>query len=381
MTRCQDKSRLSHTTWETHTLEDGTSITLAGEVALLSRNVVVEGNTYETCCRQFGGRIVVSKRTVGDVEYVGSAQLDGVELRNMGQEGFTDLDDPRYSLAYVGLGTLDTDSSYVKRSSFNLNYNVALGLLGTSGMQVEDNVVYYALDSGVRDESGSNTYKNNLITTVLFAGTYLDRKEEENYNFNGAFQLDNAPNTVLSGNVVAGAEQAGFKTFGEPCKDETQWTNNEVHSTIYGVMVVSVDNRLGVNQIIYSPGSRSHVAHPKTANTTNSLFVGASPSHTCAFQESKSEILKFYSGKFFSGGVDGGNAGLLFGSFTSGANMAPKMGFSKAGTYPALYGSTHIESVTFSNYENSNLFRLWDILLLPLAPTLKTSEDCIPPVW
>ncbi|KAG0719159.1 Fibrocystin-L [Chionoecetes opilio] len=134
---------------ESHTLDDGTSITLAGEVGLLGRNIVVEGNTYENFAEDsFGGRIVVSKLTQDGVEYVGSAQLDGVELRNMGQEGFTDLDDPRYSLAYVDLGTVEADSSYVKRSSFNLNYNVALGLLGTTAMQVEDNVVYYALDSG-----------------------------------------------------------------------------------------------------------------------------------------------------------------------------------------------------------------------------------------
>ena len=34
-----------------------------------------------------------------------------------------------------------------------------------------------------------------------------------------------------------GAEQAGFKTFGELCGEETQWTLNEVHSTLFGVMV------------------------------------------------------------------------------------------------------------------------------------------------
>ncbi|MPC80802.1 Fibrocystin-L [Portunus trituberculatus] len=134
---------------DTHTLSDGSSITLAGEVGLLTRNIVVEGNTYEGFeDDSFGGRVLVSKLTHDGVDYVGTAQIDGVEFRNMGQESFTDLDDPRYSLAFVGLDAIEEDSSYVKRSSFNLNYNVALGLIGTSGMVVDDNVIYFTLDSG-----------------------------------------------------------------------------------------------------------------------------------------------------------------------------------------------------------------------------------------
>ena len=64
--------------------------------------------------------------------------------------------------------------------------------------------------SGIRDDSGSNTYTNNLITTVLFLGTYGDRKETQNLHWYGALQLDNALNTVLISNVVAGTYMQGF---------------------------------------------------------------------------------------------------------------------------------------------------------------------------
>lgn len=84
--------------------------------------------------------------------------------------------------------------------------------------------------------------------------------------------------------------------------------------------VVSVDNPLGANQLVYKPGSLSHLFYPKTANITNSLFVGASPSHSCPYQTSTSDIKKFYGHNLWGGGVNGGNTALVFGSFTSGAN-------------------------------------------------------------
>ena len=62
----------------------------------------------------------------------------------MGQEGYVDDDDPRYSLAFHTLGS--TDSS-VKKCSFNHNFNTAIGLFGTDDMFIEDNVVYHTVSS------------------------------------------------------------------------------------------------------------------------------------------------------------------------------------------------------------------------------------------
>ena len=51
------------------------------------------------------------------------------------------------------------------------------------------------------------------------------------------------------------------------------------------------------------------------------------------------------------------------------------MSFSPAGSYPALYGSTHIEDVTFSNYGDTSCGR--DIALLANPG----SDDAIHPVF
>ncbi|XP_050685917.1 fibrocystin-L-like isoform X2 [Eriocheir sinensis] len=395
----------------THTFSDGTSLTLAGEVGLLSRNIVVRGSPTED---SFGGRVVVSRVNQDSVDYVGSVQLDGVLLDNMGQESFTSLDDPRYALAIVGLGAVEDDSSYVSRSSFSISYNVALGLLGTSNVNVEDNVIYFALDSAVKDEEGSNFYRRNLITTVLFLGTFGDRFETQNLNWYGAFQLDNAPNTVLEGNAVAGAEQAGYKTYGEICDDAAQWSNNEVHGTIYGIMswkksgqgdecrrihdftawriidtafyiqhyassiienVVAADSPLGVNQLIRGPPALSHTFSEKYAFVKSSLFVGASPSHTCTFQKSTTEIMTFYSGKLWTSGLSGGVTGVLFGTFMSGANMAPKKKFSPTTSYPALHGRTEISDNTFINFNTRSCGRNVALMANP------ESDDAVHPIF
>lgn len=52
----------------THTLSDGTSLTLAGEVGLMGHNIVVRGSPTED---EFGGRIVVSRVSQDGVDYVG----------------------------------------------------------------------------------------------------------------------------------------------------------------------------------------------------------------------------------------------------------------------------------------------------------------------
>lgn len=64
----------------------------------------------------------------------------------MGQEGFTGQQDPRFSLVFLGLGPRGA-SSYVRQCSFNTNYNTAVGILASSGVAVEECVVYRTVGS------------------------------------------------------------------------------------------------------------------------------------------------------------------------------------------------------------------------------------------
>ncbi|KAK4312053.1 hypothetical protein Pmani_016482 [Petrolisthes manimaculis] len=401
---------------ETHNLHSGqVEATLAGEVGLLTRNIVIEGNKYPGFENKLGGRVIVSRLTQDGLDYEGSAKLDGVEFRNMGQLGFDDTDDPRFSLAFHSLG--ETTTNYVKRCSFNVNFSPALGFFSTNSVPVEANIFYHSVGSGVIDEGSDNVYKDNLLVSMLFPGTYNGAQETQNMDWYGAFNLNKATNPVLENNVVAGSEQAGIRTYGENCQDASLWINNEIHSAIFGVLlwkksgdtdspckrvsnmyawriedtaffmmypaslllsnVLSVDNKLGTNQLVYRPAALSHEFENKTATVRDSVFVGATPSHSCSFhQSSSSSILFFSKSKFWEGGKEDGNTGILFASFMSGVNMAPKHKFNEVSSYPALHGSSYIEDVTFTNFGSRDNCSI-DVALM----TNQGSDDAIHPIF
>ncbi|KAK4308482.1 hypothetical protein Pmani_019822 [Petrolisthes manimaculis] len=195
---------------ETHNLHSGqVEATLAGEVGLLARNIVIEGNKYPGFENKLRGRVIVSRLTQDGLDYEGSAKLDAVEFRNMGQLGFNDTDDPRFSLAFHSLG--ETTTNYVKRCSFNVNFSPALGFFSTNCVPVEANIFYHSVGSGVIDEGSDNVYKDNLLVSILFPGTYNGAQETQNMDWYGAFNLNKATNPVLENNVVAGSEQAGIR--------------------------------------------------------------------------------------------------------------------------------------------------------------------------
>ncbi|XP_066939677.1 fibrocystin-L-like [Macrobrachium rosenbergii] len=396
----------------THEVGDGTSYTLSAEVGLLGRSIVIEGSTTSN---SFGGRVLVSKDTTGGQTYAGTAKLSNVEFRHMGQEGFTDSYDPRFTLAFHGLGDNDA-GSYVKRCSFNTNYNTALGFFSSNGITAEANVIYHTVGGSIVDEGVGNIFRNNLVSLMLFPGTYNGRNEVQNFNFFGGFVLNAATETVLEGNVVAGSQQAGYQTYGEPCEDDSLWSNNEVHSSMFGILlwkkgsagdptacrrvkgffawrvwdtafymqhyaslilsdVKSIDNHVGANQLVFGPHALSHEFYEKTAVIADSLFVGASPSHTCEYHGSSVKIEEHFPHSLWHNGVEGGNSGLLFASFASTINMAPKHAFHEVSSYPAIRGGSYVENVKFVNYNSRSCGK--DIAFL----TNKDADDAIHPIF
>ncbi|XP_063605340.1 fibrocystin-L-like [Penaeus indicus] len=399
---------------ETHSLSDGTQYVMAGEVGLLTHNIVIEGSDYAGLNAEgFGGRVLVSSLTAEGMDYQGSAQLSCVEFKNMGQKDFSESTDPRFSLAFHSLGT-DDGSNYVKKCSFNKNFNSAIGFFSSNNFAVENNVVYYTVGSSIVDEGEDNTFRHNLVSLLFFPGTYNGESEDQYQPWEGGFYLNKASRTVLQGNVVAGSELAGYRTYGELCEESTNWVDNEVHGATYGVMlwkkgnpepmdcrrinnfyawritdtafymqtsaslhltnVVSADSRIGTNQIIYAPPALSHMVSTKTATTDNSLFIGASPSYDCTYHDSQSNAQSFF-GNLWTKGIDGGNAGVMLAVFVSGVNMAPKHPFHEASSYPAINGATYISNVKFANYATRSCGK--DVAMI----SNKDADDAIHPVF
>ncbi|XP_068231985.1 fibrocystin-L-like [Palaemon carinicauda] len=399
----------------TYSLPDGTEYSLASEVGLLSRNIKIRG-VGSPRTDSFGGRILVSQILKNEVNHRGEARLSNVEFQDFGQDGFTGTYDPRYSIVFHGLGTETDGRNYLRKCSFNMNYNTAIGFFGSNNITVESNTIYHTVGASIRDDSEGNIYINNLLSVMLFPGTYNGRKETENTDWFGSFALNRATGVTLEGNVVSGSEQAAYQTYGENCYTESKWYRNEAHGVIYGVMlfqknekaspgschrlsnfyvwrawdtafymqesaslllenVISVESKIGVNQLVYGPPSLSHNFEDKTATTKDSIFVAASPSHTCDYQNSRPKIYNFYRKVLWPEDEEEGYYGILFGTFMSFPNKAPKHSFHGAGSYPAIRGGTFIENVTFAHFETRACGK--DVALA----TNKDSDDSIHPIF
>ena len=72
-----------------------------------------------------------------------------MEFDRTGQEGFTDSYDPRFSVAFVGLGEITASNPcYVRECAFHDGFSPAIGVFGTNYMDVTDNVIHNTVGSG-----------------------------------------------------------------------------------------------------------------------------------------------------------------------------------------------------------------------------------------
>ena len=126
---------------------------------------------------EFGCRVLVG-HIGGENEYIGVAEISNVEFVNCGQRGFTENYDPRFSLAFLDVGDTTDHGSYVKKCAFNVNYNVAVGVMATNNLVLEDNVIYRAFTDGVKDTGVANEWNR-----CAFAHFYNDAEQYlENYD-------------------------------------------------------------------------------------------------------------------------------------------------------------------------------------------------------
>ena len=225
-----------------YSLMDGSrSWTIAAEVGLLTRNVKIIGENYEDISvEEFGARVLVSKFTQDGVEYRGYAKMSNVEWVQGGQEGWTDSFDPRYSLAFLNHGDSTDNStedkeSYVKKCSFNFNYNAAIGLFNTNNVLIEDNVVFRTLEYGLRDEGIGNRWIHNLIVLNRFVG--IHKRQRQNPYKRGCFYFKESLDPEFRDNAAAGCERAGFAGTGHICTSDKRWSNNVIHTVQDGVFV------------------------------------------------------------------------------------------------------------------------------------------------
>uniref|UniRef100_A0A3B4AF70 Uncharacterized protein n=1 Tax=Periophthalmus magnuspinnatus TaxID=409849 RepID=A0A3B4AF70_9GOBI len=368
---------LTHThIGETHSVPGtGYSYTLAADVALLSRNI----------------KIIGEEVLVGSTQLNSKAQIRNVEFDRTGQEGWTDDYDPRYSVAFLNLE--EVEDTYLQGCSFHDGFSPAIGVYNTEGLFIDDNVIHHTVGEGIRIWGNNITVRRNLVMMSLWPGSYQDREETFNFEWNAAIEVNRGTAVVLQNNIVAGFERVAYRIKGEPCpgtlNDSEMWSQNEAHGGLYGVYlnkdglpdcslirdffiwksydyaiyfqvtqsmsianVTLVDNGLGLMPLIYGPPSLAHSFEDKKVTIESSLIVGSSPNLNCSETVPSGDYNIINSESSRVGRTpSGGRSGLCWPSFNSGHNTAPAKPHPLNMNYNAIKGLMTVTDTTFVGFK------------------------------
>lgn len=359
------------------------------EVGLLTRRISIEnGESAFADQEAFGCRVLVSS----NANYLGTAQLQGVEFSGCGQLGYTEHFDPRFALAFLNIGRqIGTYASYVKSCSFHDGYNTAIGVFLSSNMMINDNVIYGTVGDSVIITGSDHVINHNLASLSQFLGTYRDRDEPLNDLWTANFELSEATDFEFMNNAAAGGAKAGIHTHGEQCIENSPITmrNNIVHSTLHGVHLgyadghkdcsrfnsftifncyhygffsysgagihiidsVFINNKAAVYVTVIGPSSTRHIVGMKSVDIEKTLIVSASSEFDCTEDQKVPAIANHQTSHRGLQSPSGGHVGIIAGNFYTGPGHFPKAAWFSVISYPAINGITRISEVIFINFQ------------------------------
>ncbi|XP_023386544.1 fibrocystin-L-like, partial [Pteropus vampyrus] len=379
-----------------YVLETGQSYTLAADVGILTRNIKILGEEYPGWFKEsFGARVLVSSFTENMMTFKGNARISNVEFYHSGQEGFRDSTDPRYAVTFLNLGQIqEHGSSYIRGCAFHHGFSPAIGVFGTDGLDVDDNIIHFTVGEGIRIWGDANRVRGNLVSLSVWPGTYQNRKDSSSTLWHAAIEINRGTNTILQNNVVAGFGRAGYCIDGEPCSGQSnsleRWFDNEAHGGLYGIYmnqdglpgcsliqgftiwtcwdygiyfqttesvqiynVTLVDNGMAISSMIYMPAAVSHKISSKTVQIKNSLIVGSSPEFNCSDVLTNDDLnIKLSAAHRSSRPPSGGRSGICWPTFASAHNMAPRKPHAGIMSYNAISGLLEISDSTFVGFKN-----------------------------
>ena len=178
---------------------------IRAEVALLSRNVTIQGDE-DSVDDGYGGHTMVMD---GAEQYI-----SGAEYYRMGQEGIVG----RYALHYHLLD--DAEGQYIKNVSVHDTYNKGITVHGTSNTVISENVIFNTSGHSLFFEDGSES-GHQIIDNLIF-GTMASDEETAAIITDAtdvsSYWMESASNTLI-GNHAGGSEMHGYSFF----------PDNEVH--------------------------------------------------------------------------------------------------------------------------------------------------------
>mmetsp|Transcript_14645 Transcript_14645/g.20891 ORF Transcript_14645/g.20891 Transcript_14645/m.20891 type:complete len:1853 (+) Transcript_14645:178-5736(+) len=170
------------------------------EIALLSRNILIEGVMDDPVFPEHGANFVV-------IHTPGVAQtLKGVHFRKVGQQGIFG----RYPIHLHMSGAIE--GTTISRNTISESFQRCIVIHGTHNVTLDYNVAYdtfghcYMLEDGIEQNNRFN-YNLGASTKIMPDESLLSIAESD--NFAATFWISN-PNNYFLGNVAAGGEDNGF---------------------------------------------------------------------------------------------------------------------------------------------------------------------------
>jgi G8 domain len=197
---------------------DGRTIDMRTEVGLLSRPIVIQGDT-DSLSGQFGGHVMVM--------FEGKAYVDGIELRRMGQ--FDHLG--RYPFHWHLVG--DASGQYLRHSVVNRSLQRGVVVHNTHHALVEDNIVFDSMGHNFlaeTPETTDNIYRGNLALGNRIAKHTVQGLIDQHDHAPANFWIRSARNT-FENNHAAGSIASGF-WYDNTSDGPTVFQGNTGHSSM-----------------------------------------------------------------------------------------------------------------------------------------------------
>jgi len=175
----------------------GDTIEMRAEVGLLTRNVVIQGDSTSEQ-NQYGVHIMAFSPDGNDSSVT---RVSYTEIRQSGQA----FNLGRYSLHAHLIG--DVHKSYIVGNAIHHTYNRAVTIHGVHYLRVQKNVAYWVMGHAIFIEDGIETHnliEDNLVVNVKSSEALLNTDQTP-----ACFWITN-PNNIWRGNHCAGSDRYGF---------------------------------------------------------------------------------------------------------------------------------------------------------------------------
>ncbi len=242
-------------------------VDMRGEVALLSRNVRIQGD--EASLEDGLGAHTMTM--MGAVQ-----QIEGVEMTRVGQKDING----RYPVHWHLLGDTDGENQYLRDVSIHKSFQKLVTIHGTNDVLVDEVAGYDHVGHGIFFEDGSendNTVSNTLVfgTKASLSGQPIPTDRDAV----SSFWIEN-PNNTFIGNHAAGSEGQGFQIapattpHGDSAElfpdaagrmDELVFRDNTAHSVRDGVFVGGEVDPVTLELLDSSPDTGAYAIEGLTA--------------------------------------------------------------------------------------------------------------------